>query len=164
MLKFVLNQGSISKRLLIMDKPEKKDLEQYLGELVTIQKYFQDIFLNNQLITDLSRNRVKQISQELMNIIDLIQSLNNLFDVNFKRIKLIMLMDSIDKIKIYLTDPLSFFPSVNLWLLCDKEPIGVCTIKSTDIVWSKNKRERGYICNKLIYTDIKVKKNSKTWN
>jgi hypothetical protein len=75
-----------------------------------------------------------------------------------------MLGDSIDRIKIYLNDALSTFPSIQLWLLCDKEPVGVCTIKSSDVVWSKNERECGYICNKFVYTDIKVKLNSINFN
>ena len=149
-------KDAISKRLLLSNHPDKKDLKQYLKELLGIKNYLKNIYVSSDLISDLQRARVLQINCEIDKVINLIQSLKNLFDVNFKRYQLRLMLDSINKMEVYLTEPLSFFPNVSLWLLSDKEPIGICTVETSDIIWSKYDKERGLICNKMVYTDIKT--------
>ena len=97
---------------------------------------------------------MNQLLNELKVLIDLIKSFLK-YDSNFKRVKFTQMKDSIEKLNNYLSEPVSFMPDVNLWLLADEKPIGVCTIKSNDIIWSSYDKKRGSVCNKSIYTDIK---------
>ena len=41
-------------------------------------------------------------------------------------------------------------------MIYNESPVGVCTIKSQDIIWSDEEECRGSICAKMIYTDIKA--------
>ena len=56
----------------------------------------------------------------------------------------------------FANEPLSIFPDLNLWLFNGDEAIGLCSIKSHNIIWSNTEDERGSLCGKLLYTDIKV--------
>ncbi|CAF0876645.1 unnamed protein product [Brachionus calyciflorus] len=132
-------------------------VKEYLIEILKIRKYFSQVFMKSQLLTDLERKRSEQLIHELNEIIKLVQSLQseNKADSTFRKFNYNRIMQSIRKIDNYFAEPLSLFPDVNLWLLSCNEPIGICTIKSNDIIWSKQKYHKGVICNRMIYTDIK---------
>ena len=57
----------------------------------------------------------------------------------------------------FATEPLSIFPDMNLWLFDGDQAVGLCSLKAQDIIWSTEQDERGYLCGKILYTDIKVK-------
>lgn len=139
----------------MLESNDNNIYDYYLKEILKIQKYIKSIYLSNNSITDLEKNRASQLLYELSAIVEVVQSLPDT-DFSFKKLRFTQIKDSIDRLNHYLTEPFSFFPDVNIWLISDKEPIGICTIHSNDIVWSKNESEKGCICNELIYTDIKV--------
>ncbi len=67
------------------------------------------------------------------------------------------ILESIEKINHYLNEPmLGFFPDIHLWLYNENMPIGICNIRSCDVLWSNDELQRGSICNQFIYLDIKV--------
>lgn len=128
----------------------------YSGEISKIKNYIEKNYLLSNSITDLHKKRASQFLAALDNSVE---SLSNSDPDDFKKMILKRIKDSLDLINQYLTEPFSLFPDVNIWLISDnnnKEPIGVCTIHSSDILWSKDDKEKGCICNKHIYTDIKV--------
>ena len=134
-------------------------LREYYKEASNIKTYLQidysrAIRTSPVPLTDLERNRVKQLTEELNVLLGLIKSYSR-FDSDFKKMKFTQMKDSIEKINAYINEPLSLIPDVTLWLLADDRAIGVCTIKASDIIWSPKERKKGSICNQLIYTDIK---------
>lgn len=139
----------------LLECKDKQDYTNYLAEILKIEKYLENVYLKNICLTDLEKNRVHQLIAELKNIIELVQLLPKA-DLSFRKLNFTKIKLCINKINDYLAEPLSAFPDVNLWLLSNKEPIGICTIKSNDVIWSVNNLERGSICNQLIYTEIKV--------
>lgn len=118
-------------------------------ELRTIEKDIYDIcdVIMDKTLGELARARYFKIVIELAKIYNLFKL--NMASLNF-------LIESIEQIDNSLTEPLSIFPDLNLFLLSGNEPIGQCTVKSTDIIWSNDPLKKGSICNQLIYTDIKV--------
>jgi hypothetical protein len=120
-----------------------------------IKKYIKSLHTTNKTTSELEQNRYKRVLYELSSIADVIGSLPDT-DLNFRKLRFNQIKDSIHRMNQFLAEPFSFFPDVNLWLLMDKEPVGVTTVRTNDIIWSKNEYEKGFICNKLIYTDIKV--------
>lgn len=126
-------KGKICTRLFGKHSNES-DFRKFLKHLLQIQKYLQEIYINDALITEIEKNRSLQINLELKNIIDVIQTFDSMVDEKFKRVISNMLMDSIDKIKVFCDEPLSSFPDINLWLLCDKQPIGICNFHTTNLM------------------------------
>ena len=111
------------------------------------------------LLTELERIRLYQINMELKQTIDSIILLSQNFGKILKYKIFYEISNCINKIKIYLNQPFSQLPDLNLWLLCNKKPIGVCSIRSSDVAWSGyDKREMGFLCNKMFYTNLKVYK------
>lgn len=81
---------------------------------------------------------------------------NSASNENYKFYIDIIIKNAILKIEQYNREPLSYFPDVSLWLLRNNQKVGVCTIKANDVIWSENHDEKGSICAKMIYTDVKV--------
>lgn len=143
----------------------KENYDAYLSEIYKIKRYLEhkfdginsaDVkFLENEWLSNLEINRDKQIIKQLENIANIVKSMCKT-ELSFKKHKFIDIKRSIDKINEYLAEPLSVFPDVSIWFLCNKEPVGICTIKSHDLIWSKHDFRRGSICNQMVYTDIKV--------
>lgn len=129
--------------------------EHYSKEIVKIQLYVKSIYLAQPGICELEVYRALQLIYELTAIIEVVQSLSET-DANFRKLRYNQIRDCIDRIHHYLTEPFSFFPDVNLWLLADDQPIGICTLHSNDVIWARNVFERGCICGQLVYTDVKV--------
>lgn len=141
---------------LLEESDPKSIYEHYSREIIKIQTYIKAIYLTQPAITDLEKNRARQLSHELAAIIEVVEMLPHT-DANFRKLRYNQIRDCIDRIHQYLTEPFSFFPDVNLYLLGDGgQPIGVCTLLSNDIVWAKTDLERGCICNQLVYSGVKV--------
>lgn len=140
---------------LLEEADTRSIYEHYSREILKIQTYIKTIYLTQAAITELEKNRARQLSHELTAIIEVVESLPH-SDTNFRKLRYNQIRDCIDRIHHYLAEPFSFFPDVNLWLLSDGVPVGVCTVHSNDIIWAKNDLERGCICNQLVYTDVKV--------
>lgn len=136
---------------------DPENFKRYRSEILRIIKYIQIIFLKNEFMTDLEQNKAKRLINDLNDTIKLIKALpiDEKTDKSFRKFDLNRIIESIARVNKYLNEPLSLFPDVNLWLLSNNEPIGICTIKSSDIIWSDKSIERGLICNQMIYTDIK---------
>lgn len=137
---------------------------QFISTLIANTKvYLKNDFLKNEFITEFSRNRVRQIRAQLTGIQDLLSLLfklvskfkNSNSNENFRFYIDLMIKNSMIKIKKYLAEPLSYFPDVNIWFLCNKEPVGVCTIKSRDLIHSSDEYKKGSICGRMVYTDVK---------
>lgn len=138
-------------------KSDNYDFKDFLTEILRIRKYIESVFLKNSFLTQLEHKRADHLIIELNDLIKLTQSFHTdqKSDSTFRKFDFNRIIESISRINTYLIEPLNIFPDINLWLLSNNEPIGICTIKSNDIIWSKNVYERGIICNQLIYTDIK---------
>lgn len=136
--------------------------EHYMKEILKIQTYLKSIYLTKHAITELDKNRARQLICELTTILEVVDSLPKT-EANFRKLRYNQIRDCIDRLRHYLVEPFSFFPDVNLWLLADGIPIGVTTIHSNDIIWATNDLEKGVICNNLVYTDIKVYKRCLIW-
>lgn len=134
-----------------------ENFKKYRSEILRIIKYIQQVFLKNEFTTDLDEKKAKRLITSLEDTIRLIKSLpaDNKSDSSFRKFDFNRIIESIARLNKYLNEPLSLFPDVNLWLLSNNEPIGICTIKSSDIIWSDESFERGVICNQMTYTDIK---------
>lgn len=116
----------------------------------------QNIYLKISTLTELEKNRTNQFLMELRNIVDFVQTFQK-FDSNFKKLRLIQLKDSLEKLqKMSLNEPFNYFPDLDLWLISNNVPIGLSKIKYFDLIWSNNMRERGSVCSKMIYMNIKV--------
>lgn len=129
--------------------------EHLLKCILTMQKYMNEYFLPDKNITALEKKRAEQLNNELRKIRDVVSLLPKT-DPSFRRIRFNQIRDSIGQIKNCVNEPFSFFPDVTLWLLNDKQPVGICTIRSNDIFWCKREYDRGCISNSLVYTDLKV--------
>lgn len=113
-------------------------------------------YLSQAFITELETNRGKQLVYELELIKNDIDALSK-SDATFRKLRFTKIRDSVERLRLYVAEPFSFFPDVNLFLLSDGLPVGVCTIRSNDVIWSsRGHMERGCICNHLVYTDVKV--------
>ena len=64
--------------------------------------------------------------------------------------------------KNYSEEPIFSYPNFHVWMLSDNEPIGMSTIDIGGIIWSNEFEERGPLCFKSVYFDIKVNKIMKT--
>ncbi len=40
-------------------------------------------------------------------------------------------------------------------MLCNNQPVGVCIVKSGDVIWSEDELKMGCICAKMVYMDVK---------
>ncbi len=130
-----------------------------------VRLYLKNVYLANQYTTDYDRARVKQINLKYSIIGDLLNMIlrlcvkfkgsnsNDAFQFYIDSI----IRNSIIKIMEYAEEPLSFFPDVSLWLLFNNRPVGICNIRSSDVIWSDAKSEKGEICGKMVYMDVKVK-------
>lgn len=103
----------------------------------------------------MEKNRVDQVFDEITSIMGILTR-NRLLDDAYKKIFLIQISDCLSRIKENLVEPFNYFPDINLWLVHNRQHVGVCTIKSCDVIWSKSVIEKGDICNQIIYTNIKV--------
>lgn len=134
-----------------------ENFKKYRSEILRIIKYIQQVFLKNEFTTELDEKKAKRLVSNLDDTIRLIKSLptDKKSDSSFRKFDFNRIIESIARVNKYLNEPLSLFPDVNLWLLSNNEPIGICTIKPSDIIWSEKSIERGVICNQMTYTDIK---------
>lgn len=135
-----------------------------LGLVNSCKDYLKNNFLTSEYITSYDQNRVKQICSQLNLIVDLLKLLYALiskFNNSASNDSFTYFIDRIIKscmfnVNSYLKQPFSIFPYLSLYVLCDGEPVGVCIVKASDIVWSEDKLEMGSICAKMIYMDAKV--------
>jgi len=68
-----------------------------------------------------------------------------------------VIIQCVERVEELLNEPLvNFFPDIHLWMLCNNTPVGICNIKSADVLWSSEKYQKGYLCNKYIYADVIV--------
>jgi hypothetical protein len=129
-------------------------------------KYFFDNDFSDKTtnyITNFEEFRAKQINALFQNIVDLfnvyfklvLKFKNSSSSENFRFYIDLIVRNCIAKIKRYSEEPLSYFPDASLWLLFNNRPVGVCTIKSEDIIWSPHEDKRGIISNQMVYTDVK---------
>jgi hypothetical protein len=130
-------------------------LRNYISDVLKIKRYLVNEYQKTNLLTELEFNRIKQIINELKNLVGFAKMMTNPL-ANLRRIGMIQIRDTIEKIRHFSKNPVSFFPDINIWLMCNQQAIGICTIKSQDVIWSNNELKRGVICNKLIYIDFMV--------
>lgn len=129
-----------------------------------VKSYLLNEYLKNDFITDFDRYRVKLINTQFSIIVDLLNLLFKLIckfrlsasNESFKFYIDLIIQNSMAKIRNYLKEPFSYFPDLNLWLMANEtNAIGVCNIRSEDVIWSPVAKKRGSICAKMIYTDVK---------
>jgi hypothetical protein len=143
----------------------KIQIELY-SNLKDIQKIVNSVkvFLEeNKKINTFEKARHKLIIDTFKNIYELVELFANLcikFDnpesnKNFEKRIDDIIVDCIARLKKYLEEPFCYFPDASLWLLFNDKPVGVCTLKSEDIIWSSDEYKRGIISAKKVYTDIK---------
>ena len=132
-----------------------KQFNIYRDNVFEVQRYLENEYTKNMKATELEKNRDAQLIIEMRKIINSLtkipKSQTFLKPYLFKEV-----MRSIEKIDHLLTESISLFPDLYVWMFCGNKQVGVCTIKSHDIIWSPKDSKRGLICNKFVYTDIKV--------
>ena len=119
--------------------------------------------LSTKKINTFENARHELIKDTFKNIYDLVELFANLCikfnnsesNKNFEKRIDDIVVDCIARLKNYLEEPFCYFPDASLWLLFNDKPVGVCTFKSEDIIWSSDENERGIISAKKVYTDIK---------
>ncbi len=134
-----------------------------LKETFRIRKYLQDVYMKSPSITELETIRFKQVLGQLKIVVEHLRSLFK-FDDAFKKVILMQMNDCIETIKGFLEDPISVFPNLTLWFICGGRYEGVGTIRACDVIWSSNVQERGAICGKMIYMNIKALNHKKSEN
>ena len=109
------------------------------------------------VLLDFDENRIKSVKATISQLLTYEGNLG----LNFKN--KIMWNQDIHKIKynceiisLFSNEPLSIFPDLNLWLLNGNQAVGLCAIKANKIIWSAEDEERGSLCGKVLYTDVKV--------
>ncbi len=131
----------------------------------TIEDYLKLRFLKNTPFkTKFDKFRVNQIINQLSIIVELLKLMLDLSEKfscsksneSFKFYIDLIVKNSIKHIRKYNEDPFQLFPNINLLLLLNQMPVGVCSLKAQDLIWSENNREIGTQCGKIIYSDIKV--------
>ncbi len=163
---------NISKKLFNLNEnwstdESRKGYEAYqkIIELTNSCKdYLRNNFLSSESITPYDQHRVKQICSQLNLITELLKLLFALiskFNSSVSNDSFMYFIDRIIKsclfnINSYLKQPFCIFPDLSLYFLCNGEPVGVCIIKASDVIWSENELEMGCICAKMIYIDVKV--------
>ena len=130
-----------------------------------VKKFFDDEFSEKttNYITNFEEFRAKQIKALFQNIVDLfniyfklvLKFKNSSSNENFRYYIDLIVKNCVAKIKRYSEEPLSYFPDASLWLFFNNKPVGVCSIKSEDIIWSSNEDKKGIISNLMVYTDVK---------
>jgi hypothetical protein len=130
-----------------------------------VKKFFDDDFSEkmNNFVTSFEVFRAKQINALFKNIVDLLNVYfklilkfkNSVSSESFRFYIDLIVKNCKAKIKRFLEEPLGYFPDACIWMLFDNEPVGVCSIKSEDIIWSPNPYKRGIISTRTVYTDIK---------
>ena len=148
--------------ILIYNKIEKviKKIKEHLNTEFLSQ--------SNPNITELDRNRVKLtdwlltcIEKLLMLLIKLIFKFrDSKSNENFKHYIDLLIKNCIVRIQQFCKEPFSFFPDISIWMLANQEPVGVCSMRACDIIWSEDLEKRGFICAKMIYTDMKSLKEA----
>ena len=133
-----------------------------------IEEYLKLKFLKNTPFkTKFDKFRVKQIINQLSVIIELLKLMidlsekfsNSKSNENFKFYIDLIVKNSIEHINKYNEDPFQLFPNINLLLMSNQRPVGVCSLKARDLIWSEDVREIGTDCGKIIYSDMKVIKH-----
>ena len=137
------------------DQIQMEELNLFRNNLLIVQRYLEDDFTKNMNASELKRNRDAQLIIEMRKIANSLINLSK--SLAFQKTYLLkQIMSSIEKIDHLLTESISLFPDLNIWMLCKNKPVGVCTIKSHDVIWSFEDSKRGLICNKFVYIDKKV--------
>ncbi len=152
---FTLNQAQNDEYMLHYNQ-----IEAIISE---IKEYLNEEFLKYPYATDLDRCRVKQINSLLDTIEELLTLMIKLVskfkgsksNENFRFYIELMFKNSVYRIQKLSKEPFSHFPDMSIWLLANNEPVGVCNLRASNLIWSTDARKRGKICGKLIYTDIK---------
>ena len=126
-----------------------------LKETFRIRKFLQDVYMKSPSITELETIRFKQVLGQLKIMVEHLKSLFR-FDDAFRKVILMQINDCIETIKSFLEDPISIFPNLTLWFICAGRYEGVGTIRACDVIWSNNVQERGAICSKMTYMNVKA--------
>ncbi len=129
----------------------------------TVKDYLRTVFLKSTYITDFDRHRVKQINTQLTILTDLLKlmlALITKFENSASNDNFAAFIDKIIKACLFnvrnlLKEPFNIFPDVSLYMLCNGQPVGVCIVKSADVVWSDDELKMGCICAKMVYMDVK---------
>jgi hypothetical protein len=142
-------------------KKNHSDLETHLDGILIKDDNCRN---EDKFLTDFNKYRIYQLKQEFNYIKEAIDLLNKLYNKfgkspgneKFKFLMNLIIKNCFVKIKYFSKEPLCYFPDFHLWLIEDDvKPIGICTMKSSDIIWSENENERGLYSNRMIYTDVK---------
>ena len=181
-LPYAKNKPCLSLMFTIEDFTEQMQLKNWIRNSLNFLLNPDEISVEEFKIF---RNRVTQIERYLLHELPQKNKINNIVEqIRFKKliaelklIKLVCqilfampddfgevqflhlaLLESVEKINNYLNEPmLSFFPDIHLWLCSGDQPVGICSnLKSNDALWSCDELKRGAICNRFIYTDVKV--------
>lgn len=132
--------------------------KEYYKRIFYLQRYLLYDFSRSNELMPLEVNRIKQINIQLKIIST---SLELISITKSSKVSIQIITESIIKIERLIKEPLlNNFPDFQLWLMNGDEPVGICNIKASEILWSHNRRKRGSVCNKYIYTSIKVNHKS----
>lgn len=127
---------------------------QYHQWIFHIIRYLQYSTTRQASLAETEKSRIQNIITELK-LIDQALKLtpklkSSVFTSN-------IIAECVERIECLLAEPLlNFFPDIHLWLVCGNQPIGICNIKSADVIWSSNKYKKGALCNNYFYTNVKV--------
>ncbi|CAF0895015.1 unnamed protein product, partial [Brachionus calyciflorus] len=141
----------------------KNYFDAFMLKIKILNDYISYDFLKMSFINNFNKSRILQIKSQLdtlRTVVKLLFDLSEKFqpsksNENFRFYIDLIVRNSIVKIKKLLNEPFSYFPDVNLWFLFDNEPVGVCNIRSNDIIWSLDSSKKGIISAVMVYTDIK---------
>lgn len=138
--------------------------ERIFSLVSSVKDYLNKNFLASEFITSFDRHRVQQIISQLTIVVDLLKlifALISKFRQSASNESFTLFADKIIKscllnVRNLLREPFNIFPDLSLYMLCNDQPVGVCIVKSKDIVWSADEQKMGCICAKMVYIDVKV--------
>ena len=108
-------------------------------------------------MTRFDQNRAELIRDKIELILKILtKSFAFLHEQNKMKTVDIIWKNSIFAIEKMIKEPFNYFPDLNLFMLNYERPVGVCTLRSHDIIYSADEKKRGFACAKMIYTDIRV--------
>lgn len=145
-----------------IEKPNAFDVEKFRNHRDECFQYMEEInsyiYIYKKLIrTDLDENRIKSIKEVIKRMRKYKRELFlDLFNKILCYQHLQLLKYDCDVIAKFSHEFFGVFPDMNLWLLNNNQPIGLCSLKAQDIFWAFDTKERGVLSARHIYLDIKV--------
>lgn len=142
----------------------KNDKDDYFKHISDLNKYLAEKSDESKDYTEYETNRRQSLQQAIKRMSSYKTRLNNSRQVESKLLDLFAMKTDCELMNQFSYEPVKFFPDMNLWLMCDGRPMGICTLDANSIIWSDLIDERGAFCGKTVYADVKVIKNKYLYN